>query len=191
MDIPDEVIEANMTSEDGVWQMFFDDASRACLTSKIITGGGVVIILPENHILSHAFSLTEPYSNNVANYNVLLIGLQLAQQMGVRYLKTYGNSKLIINQVKGEYEIYHEDLIPYHHAATRLANSFDGFYISHMSRLLNTKADALVTLDVTLALPADTIYHLTVATRHLFYLKYNLEVSEVHTTTTNFEPRDW
>jgi len=27
-DIPDEVIEANMTSKDEVWQMFFDDTSR-------------------------------------------------------------------------------------------------------------------------------------------------------------------
>ena len=26
LDIPDEVIEANMTSGDDVWQMFFDDA---------------------------------------------------------------------------------------------------------------------------------------------------------------------
>jgi len=30
-----------------------------------------------------------------------------------------------------------------------------------------------------------------VATRHLFYPKYSLEVSEIHTTSTNFEPRDW
>jgi len=43
----------------------------------------------------------------------------------------------------------------------------------------------------TLVLPADTNYHLMVATHHLFYPKYSLEVSEVHTTSTNFEPRDW
>jgi len=30
-----------------------------------------------------------------------------------------------------------------------------------------------------------------VATRHLFYRKYSLEVSEVHITSINFEPRDW
>jgi len=79
----------------------------------------------------------------------------------------------------------------YHHTAIKLANSFDGFYISHMSRLLNTKADALVVLAITLVLPAYTIYHLTVATHHPFYPKYGLEVSEVHTTSTNFEQRDW
>ena len=55
--------------------------------------------------------------------------------MGVPYLEAYGDSKLIINQVKGEYEVCHEDLIPYYHAAIKLANSFDGFYISHVSHL--------------------------------------------------------
>jgi len=48
-------------------------------------------------------SLTEPCSNYVAEYNALFIGLQLAQQMGMRYFDAYGDSKLIISQVKGEY----------------------------------------------------------------------------------------
>ena len=91
-----------MTSEDDVLQMFFDGASRTGPTRKIIAGAGVVFVSLENHVLSRAFSLTEPYSNNIVEYNALLIGLQLAQQMGIRYLKTYGDSKLIINQVKGE-----------------------------------------------------------------------------------------
>jgi len=111
--------------------------------------------------------------------------------MRVQYLEAYGDSKLIINQVKGEYEVHHEDLIPYHHAAIQLANIFEGFYISHVSRLQNTKADALAALAATLALLADTSYHLMVSTRHLFCPKYDLEVSKVHTTSTNFEPRDW
>jgi len=72
-----------------------------------------------------------------------------------------------------------------------LADSFDGFYISHVSHLQNTKADALAALVTTLALPPDTSYRLLVATRHLFCLKYGLEVSEVHTTSKNFKQRDW
>ena len=67
---------------------------------------------------------------------------------------------------------------------------FDGF-ISYVSRLQYTKIDALATLVATLDLPADTNYRLTVATRHLFCPRYGLEVSEIHTTSTNFEPRDW
>jgi len=127
----------------------------------------------------------------VVEYNALLIGLQLTQQMGVIYLEAYGDSKLIINQIKGEYEVRHEDLIPYHHVAIQLANMFDGFYISHVSRLQNTKADALAVLTATLTSPTDSSNYLTVATRHLFCPKYSLDVSEVHTISTTFEPRDW
>jgi len=74
-DIPDEVIKANMTSSDDVWKMFFDGALRIDYKGKIIARVGVVFISPNDHVLPHAFSLTEPCSNNVAEYNALLISL--------------------------------------------------------------------------------------------------------------------
>ena len=54
--------------------------------------------------------------------------------MGVRYLEAYGDSKLIVNQVKGEYEVRHEDLVPYQHVVIKMANLFEGFYIGHVSQ---------------------------------------------------------
>jgi len=36
--------------------------------------------------------------------------MQLAEEIGVKNLEAYGDSKLIINQVRGEYEVQHEDL---------------------------------------------------------------------------------
>ena len=78
--------------------------------------------------------MTEPCSNNVAEYNALLIGLQLTHEIGVCCLEAYGDSKLIVNQVKGEYEVQYEDLVAYYHAVIKMANSFDGFYFGHVSR---------------------------------------------------------
>jgi len=111
--------------------------------------------------------------------------------MGVRYLEAYGDSKLIVNQVKGEYEVRHEDLIPYHHAVIKMANSFNGFYIDHVSRFQNTKVDALAALAAKLALPIDTTCHLMVAARRLFCPKHVLETNKVHAILISFEPRDW
>jgi len=111
--------------------------------------------------------------------------------MGVRYLEAYGDSKLIINQVKGEYEVRHEDLVPYYHMVIELANLFEGFYIGHVSRSQNTRAEALAALATTLALLADIEYHLTVATRHLVYSKHMLRTREVYNFSTDLEPRDW
>jgi len=76
-----------MTSSNNVWQLFFDGASRTEPKDKVVTEVGVVFISPENHVLPRAFSLTEPYSNKVAEYNALLIGLQIAQKMEVQSLK--------------------------------------------------------------------------------------------------------
>ena len=70
-----------------------------------------------------------------------------------------------------------------------MANSFDGFYIGHVSHFQNTKADALATLAATLALPIDTTYYLTVVARRLFCPKHVLETNEVHATSTSFESR--
>ena len=116
-----------------VWQVFFDEASRVGPKGRIIAGVGVVFISPQNHVLPRAFSLTKSCSNNVARYNALLIGLQLAHGTGVRYLEAYGDSKLIINLVKGEYEVRQEDLVSYYHAVIEMANLFDGFYIGPVS----------------------------------------------------------
>ena len=53
-DIADEVIKANMTSEDDVWQMFFDGALRIGPTCKVIAGVGVVFVSSETtYFLGH------------------------------------------------------------------------------------------------------------------------------------------
>jgi len=42
-----------------------------------------------------------------------------------------------------------------------------------------------------IALPTDTTYHLTVATRRLVYPKQVLDTNEVFVTSIGFKPRDW
>ncbi|XP_020271882.1 uncharacterized protein LOC109847047 [Asparagus officinalis] len=78
-DLPDEPPEDNLTSSPKVWQIFFDGASRVGTSGSIVAEVGVVLTSPHNHMLPQAFSLTEPCTNNVAEYNALLIGLELAK----------------------------------------------------------------------------------------------------------------
>ena len=91
-----------------MWQLFFDGASRTGPRGNIVAGVGVVLIFPQNYVIPRAFSLIEPCSNNVAKYNTLLIGMKIADEIGVKNLETYGDSMLIVNQVRGEYEVRHE-----------------------------------------------------------------------------------
>ena len=101
-DLSDEIAEVYMTDispEEQVWQLFFNDTSRTGPRGNIIVGVGVVLVSPYNYVIPPAFLLTEPCSNNVAEYNG---GIQLE---GVKHLEAYNDSKLIVNQVRGEYEV--------------------------------------------------------------------------------------
>jgi len=62
---------------------------------------GLVLVSPQNYVIPHAFSLTESCSNNVAEYNALLIGIQIVDEIGVKNLEVYDDSKLIVTKFAG------------------------------------------------------------------------------------------
>ena len=100
--------------------MYFDGAAR-----QDGAGAGVVLVSPAKHILPYSFALTQLCSNNVAEYQALLLGLQMALEMGIKDLDVYGDSQLVINQLLEEYEVKKEDLIPYHTLARQVLDRLD------------------------------------------------------------------
>ena len=78
--------------------------------------------------------------------------MQIADEIGVKNFEAYGDSKLIVNQVRGEHEIRHEDLVPYFNATVSLDERFKNFYINRVPRQQNAHADALASLAAFLAL---------------------------------------
>src|SRR4051812_35263937 len=80
-ELPDETAEVHSAqASPSVWQVYFDGASRSIPREGLVDGVGIVLISPQNHVIPLVFSLTEPCTNNVVEYNALLIGLQLAHQ---------------------------------------------------------------------------------------------------------------
>ena len=53
-------------------------------------------------------------TNNVAEYRALLLGIELARELGAREVDLVGDSELIVKQVKGEYRVKDADLRPLH-----------------------------------------------------------------------------
>ena len=49
--------------------------------------------------------------------------MQLAEEIRVKNLKAYSNSKLIVDQIHREYEVRHKDLVLYHNATIVMAES--------------------------------------------------------------------
>ncbi|CAM8928328.1 unnamed protein product [Rhodiola kirilowii] len=171
------------------WQMFFDGAAR-----RDGAGAGVVFVSPENHLLPFSFTLTQLCSNNMAEYQALLLGLQMARQISIDKMDIYGDSQLVINQVLGDYEVRKDDLIPYHRHATQLLSEFDSISIGHVPRSANKLADALANLAANLALGAEETMSIPVCSR---WVVPPLEENEENMESSNvvyayeIEREDW
>ncbi|XP_074296967.1 uncharacterized protein LOC141627634 [Silene latifolia] len=142
------------------WQMYCDGAAR-----QDGAGAGVVFVTPQNHLMPYAFTLTQLCTNNMAEYQALILGLQMAIEIGVRDMDIYGDSKLVVNQVLSEYEVKKDDLIPYHQQALQLLNQLDDIQVGHVPRSANKLADALANLAATLALGAEESMKVPVCNR--------------------------
>ncbi|GKD05285.1 reverse transcriptase domain-containing protein [Tanacetum coccineum] len=82
-------------------------------------------------------------SNNEAEYEALIAGLQIAAQMGVHNLHVSIDSKLVANQVLGTYIAKEENMIKYLEKDKNLFSDFANFSISQVPRSKNKKANAL------------------------------------------------
>jgi ribonuclease HI len=63
-------------------------------------GAGVLFISPNKDELRYVLRLHFPASNNTAEYEACLHGMRIAVELGVKRLYVYGDSALVINQLK-------------------------------------------------------------------------------------------
>jgi len=117
-DLPDEDVLFIEMSEP--WKMFFDGAAR-----QDGAGAGVIFITPEGEVLPFSFSLTECCSKNMAEYQALILGLEMAVNIKMSCLKVFGDSRLVIRQLLSLYEVKKPEFNPYHKYALKLITSLD------------------------------------------------------------------
>ena len=86
----------------------FDGASNA-----LGHGIGVVLISPENHYISMTTRLYFSCTNNVAQYEACAMGILAVIESKVKVLEVYGDSALMVHQLKEEWETRDQKLIPY------------------------------------------------------------------------------
>ncbi|GAA0153615.1 hypothetical protein LIER_11813 [Lithospermum erythrorhizon] len=59
----------------------------------------VIVLTPQQDLLPYSFSLSHNYSNNVVEYQALILGLEAAIELDIHQLEIYGDSQLVINQL--------------------------------------------------------------------------------------------
>lgn len=83
-------------------------------------------------------------TNNVAEYRALLLGLELARELGATEVEVVNDSELVARQVGGEYRVKHAGLKPLYLDAMRALRGFDSWSVRSVRREHNDRADALV-----------------------------------------------
>lgn len=76
-------------------------------------GAGIVIITPKGIRLEHSFRLGFRASNNEAEYEALLAWLRAILDLGAREVEVYSNSRLVVYQVQGSFEVRDPRMMEY------------------------------------------------------------------------------
>jgi ribonuclease HI len=122
-----------------IWKMFFDGAC-----SREGAGAGVVFVSPAQETISLSYKLEFEATNNVAEYEALVLGLRAAREMGIQEIAVFGDAELVVQQVRNAYQAKHPRLRSYRNEVWDLVDSFfSAFNISFIPREENTLADSL------------------------------------------------
>ena len=123
------------------WEVYVDGASN-----QKGSGVGLVLISLEKVIIKKSLRLDFSATNNEAEYEALLIGMAIVQRMGGKSLKLFSDSRLVVGQVKGEFEAKDERMQGYLSQVKCLESKFDSFDLLHISRNGNAHTDSLAML---------------------------------------------
>lgn len=83
-------------------------------------------------------------TNNVAEYRALLLGLELARELGAEEVEVVNDSELVARQIGGEYKVKHAGLKPLFTEAMSELRNFHKWAVRPVGREQNARADELV-----------------------------------------------
>ena len=96
-----------------------------------------------NYAKSHAFKLNFKCTNNIVEYEALLLGLHLLKKLGAKRIVVHGDSELVIKQVNGEYTTKHPRLRAYRNDAMDILKTFVEYELVFVPRSQNILSNGL------------------------------------------------
>nr|XP_027075992.1 uncharacterized protein LOC113699838 [Coffea arabica] len=125
-------------STPSLWTLYVDGSSNG-----EGSGAGLLLEGPQGEMCSYALRFGFPATNNEAEYETLIAGLQLARRLGAQQIHVRSDSQFVVRQVLGEYEAKDETMQRYLSKVHQLIAYFESFEIQRISRSQNKRADAL------------------------------------------------
>ncbi len=123
----------------GRGHLYFDGASRGNPGPAAV---GWVIVTSDGIVAEGGERIGET-TNNRAEYDALIRGLEAARDYGLAAVDVRGDSELIVKQLRGEYDVSHPALKERRARALGLLESFERYSVAHVPREINDRADNL------------------------------------------------
>ncbi|GKV06276.1 hypothetical protein SLEP1_g18175 [Rubroshorea leprosula] len=120
------------------WTLYVDGAS-----SSKGSGAGALLIGPEGYRSEHTLKFNFDVTNNMAEYEALLLGLQLALKLKISVIQVYNDSQLVVNQINSICEVVDPVMVKYAALVSELKCKFQKFCLSKIPRTENEQADSL------------------------------------------------
>lgn len=140
---PSETTIPKITNQ-APYRLYFDGCSKG---NPGASGAGAVLYNvvknSETEIWADCWFVGASSTNNEAEYTGLLLGMKEAIRRGIRVIDIYGDSQLVIKQMRGEYAVKSPSLSKLYKTAKDLEQGFDKVRYIHVYRHLNTRADEL------------------------------------------------
>ncbi|XP_072054313.1 uncharacterized protein [Arachis hypogaea] len=148
---------ANIVDVDvNYWKLYFDGSKH-----KDGAGVGILIISPEGIPSEFLFGLKYPCSNNVAEYEPLILGLKILINKGTLEVQILGDSQLVLKQLSKEFKCNNETLQKYLETAWELLTSFQKVSLVHIPRIHNEIANELAQIASRYRIGPETIKKLS------------------------------
>lgn len=133
-------IESVLREAGGRVHLYFDGGSRgnpgpAAIGWVLVSGDGIV---------TEGSARVGEMTNNRAEYEALIRGLEVTCEYGFDEIEIRGDSQLVVKQVRGEWDANDPGMKERRVSVHELLSGFDGWSITHVPRELNERADELV-----------------------------------------------
>jgi len=128
------------TAEQGTCSLYTDGASRG---NPGEAGAGIVLFDDKGSELATRSAYLGRCTNNSAEYQALILGLEAAIEEGCPAIHVFMDSELIVRQIEGRYKVKNEQLKPLYAMVQSLLAKFSNWQVGHVPRARNTRADQL------------------------------------------------
>ena len=127
-----------------IWKLSVDGATNAQGS-----GAGLILTSPEGIDIEYALRFGFQASNNEAEYEAFIAGLNLAHSLEIDQLEVCRDSQLVVRQLEDTYKAKSGRMILYLKKVRDLLKKFVLVQVRHIPRAENSRADALVKLATT------------------------------------------